>query len=171
MGVINRLPKGLLGLLDSKTGGKTPADTDPRLQQVLDLTANYLADIPFEIAQNSQNTTLATGQNYAEIVVPDFSLWYVYQIESRIVSGDTGQGLDTFTVMTGPSGTVPIMLGDNQPDFNTISAVIGQNRPRGVKYNPPLLCSAGTTFATQVPLQTAGARNAITSVLYKQVLV
>ena len=172
MAVVNRVPRGLLGLLDAKTQGQTPADTTGVLSPVIDLTANYLADLVLETGQASSNATLVAGQNYGVVTVPDAELWYIYHVTSQIIADSSGDSLDCSPVLVTPSGVVPVFLCNSlSRGFSTSSGAVGDTLPSGVTYGNPLLVGPGTRFATQVFLQTAGTRTAVTSVIYRSVSV
>lgn len=81
----NRYPEGLLGLLDAKVGGRTPAELGDTTIPTLELTPFLLQQ-----AQESVNDLTAAigavgrffGTNLS-LVVPDNELWYVDAVMAR----------------------------------------------------------------------------------------
>lgn len=94
MGAINRVPSGLLGLLNAKTLGRTPPDLSPVVDPVLDTYRHYLANIPVQKALNSQ-TGIVAPTYAADTVVPAGELWAVTAVNAQIVP-------DAVTTPTGP---------------------------------------------------------------------
>jgi len=173
MGQINRVPRGLLGLLDAKTGGRTPPETTGVLSPVIDLTPNYLADIPFEIAQaSSPAAALTPGTNYGIVTVPAGELWYVYQVSAQIIANGAGDALDCFPVLVAPSGVVPVpLVNGTTSGFGSASANALENVPCGVTFAYPLLVGPGSRIATQTRTGGASTRTPVTSVIYRPVQV
>lgn len=81
MAIINRVPKGFLGLLDAKTLGETPSETTGMLQPTVDLRKFYEFDLPLRDA-----TATETGSfigEFARVTVPDGEAWLVHVITAK----------------------------------------------------------------------------------------
>lgn len=88
MAVINRVPTGLLGLLQAKTLGQTPPDIANFVQGSLDMLRLYLTNIPVKKANITQ--TGITAPAYAgEVDVPSGELWAVLAAGSQIIPDGT----------------------------------------------------------------------------------
>jgi len=170
MGTINRVPAGLLGLLDAKTQGQTPQDSSGVLSPTIDLTPNYLANIPYTAGlANEVSTTIGLK---AILEVPAGELWYVYAVSSEVVASAASQ------VLTGvPCIIVPGAGGATNYVPLTTCGLVLQNpgaaldsRVHAVSFSVPLLVNPGTQFATRI-VSAFGSRTSLTTVLYKAVQV
>jgi hypothetical protein len=82
MGSINRVPKGLLSILDSQTMGDNPGDMSPIVQASMDVTRNYLAAKGWE-SVSAFATVVAGSASYtviAPLTVPDGEFWLMRQV-------------------------------------------------------------------------------------------
>ena len=172
MGTINRVPRGLLGLLDAKTGGRTPPDTTGVLSPVIDLTPNYLSDIPFEVAQTA--AVVSAAQTVVALVtVPAGELWYCYVIASEFIATASAQILNGVVVLRPPSGTLSVALTDR---FITPSGMLTTGAGDSVTSSwtsaTPFLAGPGTVFASKLIVEPGASNiNCVTSVMHRPVTV
>lgn len=82
MAVINRVPKGLLSLLDAKTLGRTPANVEPEVSVGIDATPMYFADIPLEVEFDIATGITALGVPVS-VTIPAGQTWLVYELSLR----------------------------------------------------------------------------------------
>lgn len=170
MAVVNRVPRGLLGLLDAKTQGQTPGDTVGVLSPVIDLTPNYLADIPFSTAQAS-DIGFVTGTNFGVVEVPAGELWYAYVIGSEgIFSGVSTNNGDIVTVLVTPSGVVPVPLMSSG-FAQAPNSLASESVTRVAQFPQPIIVGPGTQFATRIIQLPAAEMTCITNVIYRSVQV
>lgn len=81
MAEINRVPRGFLGVLDAKTGGRSPAQMSPVLGPSIDMTPWYLADIPLQRAVGSDSApNIVSPSLFCSVLIPPTELWAVYGI-------------------------------------------------------------------------------------------
>lgn len=88
MGNINRVPKGLLSLLDSQTQGKNPDTMSDTVSPVYDMGPSWLLSKGYEIVTFSSAPVVAVGGYAQGFTVPDGELWAVYQVTTRVVNLD-----------------------------------------------------------------------------------
>lgn len=84
-GLINRFPRGLLGLLDAKTNGKTPEGLGDLVAPVLDVFPHYIAAMREAQTDTSgaiAGTGLVFGTN-GRLTCPSDQIWYVDQFQVR----------------------------------------------------------------------------------------
>lgn len=170
MAVVNRVPRGLLGLLDAKTQGQTPSDTTGVLSPVIDLTPNYLADIPFDVGQASDISN-TVGLNLGVVTVPAGELWYVYAISSEQISAGAGTSGAIATVLNVPTAALSMVLATSfAPSVVPYGA--GNSNAAFVNFPNPILLGPGAQIASRVIVPVGGGSpNNLTSVLYRSVSV
>jgi hypothetical protein len=172
MSVINRVPKGFLGLLDAKTQGNTPAEPIGLLSPVLDLTDNYLADLQLQTAVASGTFGSGDiGTNINEVEVPAGQLWYVYGVSGEVVAGATtlsnyGFGLvvDTNTGF-GAHWLTEFQTAPILALLQFESWQVAWNNPK------PLLLGSGSILAMRQTRLWSNASACTTSVLFRSVVV
>lgn len=141
MPFINRVPQGLLGLLDLKTQGDNPAELAGFVQSVIDLRDFYGLQTRATISQASTLTALGvTAGVFTNLVVPQGECWLVSSLSATLsapplgvaatfamqvgyVTGDTGRftGLGNYsaTIATGADccsnydGGILLLPGDS----------------------------------------------------------
>lgn len=177
MSIVNRVPKGWLGLLDAKTQGQTPKDPIQQLAPVMDLTPNYLADIPLETTAALESASAADiGTNIAIVTVPPGELWYVYGVSGEAVAPSSTLKLVFGVVLVAASG-----LGNHwiaEPQINNVS-VTGVDLPYlqfesyvvAEWFTTPFLASAGSAFAIRQTRLWSTTSVATTSVAHRTVKV
>lgn len=74
---INRLPLGFLGLLDIKSGGRSPQEAAAFLQPVLDMSRFYVESSPEFINFNDTGVASAGGSFRNGFTVPQNEAWFV----------------------------------------------------------------------------------------------
>lgn len=172
MAAINRVPKGFLGILDAKTGGRTPAEPLGALAPTMDLTPNYLADIPLEVVQASTGAAVLALQFVAPVTVPAGELWYVYAVSVEIV-GTAANWAVGVPALSGPTdgGVTNVSLAV-PPIVETAPAGVVHQLITGVKFDSPLLLSSGSVLGLWATQQLGtGGSNGRTKVIFRKVTV
>lgn len=111
-GIINRVPAGLLDLLDMKSRGQTPRELDGRLQSVADIIDLYCLDR----IRNVAGTSTASGTVGLKtcVTVPQQEWWWIWK-SSVQATGSTGAvisiapGMLTTSFPGGAFWTGPVM--------------------------------------------------------------
>lgn len=169
MSIINRVPKGWLGLLDAKTQGRTPKEPLGDLSPVIDLTQNYLADIPMEVAQGQSAGPFLGSTFDATITVPAGELWYVYAGSAESFTAVFDQYTYPALAVAAAGGSTIVLLAG--PDASPWNAT-GSTLMAAANWSPPVLYGAGNVFGAFGLRQNAvGAVVARTKILYRKVLV
>jgi hypothetical protein len=92
-GFINRVPLGLLGLLDLKQQGESPAALAPLVNGVIDLTHLYASQTRAAVSQASTVTGVGvTAGAFSNLVVPQGELWLVYGMTATLSVPPLGAG-------------------------------------------------------------------------------
>lgn len=173
MAVINRVPRGLLPLLDAKTGGQTPKEFSGQLTPVLDLYENYSADIQFELETQNNNAVLVLGSLNLPVTVPEGEQWLVYSASAsaRYSTGAQSVGC-TLLFSPGPAITdaIPLAMPANDGPFTAFAL-----QTMGATWTPerPVLFRSGNTFwmsPTQGTYNAVNANNK-TQVLFRKLLL
>lgn len=155
MGYINRLPRGLLSFVDSKTQGVNPASLTEEVQAILDLEPFYRSIARYETF--AATNSAATGSAYAiSVAVPNDEVWLLHSATIRLLgNGATAAtglrvALNTFPVYSSPlfgvsnlvnitSGTTGFTLGVFEEFFQGVTFsrpfVMAPGWPIGVYLN------------------------------------
>lgn len=123
MAFINRVPVGLLGLLDLKAQGENPAQMNPFVQATLELRDLYALQTRATLSQASTVTGLGvTGAPaFANLVVPQGEVWLVYAITAHLSAPPLGAGATAqYSVgfVTNDTGRF-VALGSPSPSYAT----------------------------------------------------
>lgn len=146
---MNRVPTGLLGLLDAKTSGFVPDTITREIRPVLELGDSFIAAAGRTVkTSNDVSLAIAAGSFVAPLTVPAGKVWFLHSIavEVRATGACTLQGNVVFT-------TDPSQLGLGQwATWN--SAVVGAVGSAGSinpmfseRYPRPYVMTAGNTFS------------------------
>ena len=169
MAEINRVPRGLLGLLDAKTGGRTPQNADQNLRFGLEQLPFYLADLPQRTATD-QDTPVTTSGAHNTIEIPAGELWFVYSM-----TVDCAALAGIFPVFGGlirSTDGQQIRIGDQNSDFALGALPLGQTAYWNYTWQTPLVVGAGTVFRDWFTIAPGGAGATVqTSVWYKSVVI
>ena len=167
MAVINRVPRGLLPLLDAKTQGRTPTDTADFVQPTLELGENYAADIPFEVEQGGVFAQPALGSFVVPISVPEGEQWLVYVHSSRLVYGSTSQTLRCGVGFSPtPNATNALVTATDQS--TPFTPALSQVQSAQWKPDRPIIFRSGATFWVTV---TGGSYSATSANVTHQILL
>jgi len=171
MATINRVPQGLLSLLDAKTGGNTPPDTANNLQPVLEQLQFYLASIPMQAGQATGNTGGLDSITVASVEIPSGELWAVYgvSVQSLTVAGSGVVGI-TPTVFTADLDGLPNVICHLQTQATTNTG-LGQSISNGVSYAQPVFYGAGTIFRAFCGITSPTETFITTNVLHRRLAV
>lgn len=169
MGAINRVPRGLLPLLDAKTMGQTPPDLASVVQPTLELFELYAADIPFEVTAATDTSTPVAGGLLAPVTVPAGEVWLVYGASGRCVHTENGTQVLVLSLDLSSDNSAIIFLTSGVFGF-TQPGTIGD--PRSTTYNPdkPLLVSAGSSFETSYETTTSTINLTTTTTVWHRTL-
>jgi hypothetical protein len=172
MARINRVPRGLLSLLGTKSLGRTPQEIDESVRGVVDLTQFYLSDKTLVSAAAAEVLiTPSVGTVHAINTIPNGEAWFVYNITTKLVSNAT------IAVNLIPTIVVPDNVANVQHQLQTGSSsatlTSGVNQLiRSNNFDNPWLLGAGTQIGSYChSASTPGTNNltVVTSVLYVQV--
>lgn len=93
MALINRVPQGLLGLLDLKAQGENPAQLGPVVQGTLELRDLFALAQRGAVSQASTVTGLGvTAATFLNLIVPQGELWIVYGMTASLSAPPLGAG-------------------------------------------------------------------------------
>lgn len=173
MALINRVPQGLLGLLDTKTLGKNPDDLLSTVQPTIDLKALFLANSGLTGTAVIEAGIVAgdIGNVVATVTVPAGELWWVQSVASDVVVGPGGAGAEY--------GISPVIVTATGFGFHVLQGprldtTLAATERRVTTWTPPgdgVLAGPGTVFGT-VPLELFVAASPVTtSVLHYSVQV
>lgn len=92
MGNVNRVPLGLLSLLDTQTQGQTPSNLQETIQATLNLEDFWLSNKGVD-QQFANRVLAAVGQQTtaSDLTVPEGELWLVSSISADFINLDAQQ--------------------------------------------------------------------------------
>lgn len=155
---IQRLPRGLLSLLDTKSLGRNPPSFDEELRVTLDAYQHYL---PPPAAITTTTAGIVAAANAGIVTVPAQEMWVVRVVGGRMTS-TVGGGVQSGTLMVQPSGTgVSVAIF---PQLRTAALVVGESARQGGLLPHLYLAGPGTLFLNRIDL-VAGTIDAQTLVL------
>lgn len=132
-GKVNRVPQGLLSLLDMKQGGENPHELSQLLIATLEITDLYLSAIRQTLSANV--TPAGTGFITAALGPSNGELWYVRQV-SCVSSGVLpAAAFLAFSVGYQPAAVAGYFIGMGDDSRN---ATVGE-RPVSVSSQPAVL--------------------------------
>ena len=166
MAVINRVPRGLLGLLDAKTSGNTPGTFREDLQPVIDLTDYYETDIPQAVIVETDNAVNTAGF-HAGVVVPDGELWLVYAVSSTVAAQQNNDVM--FSNPVYDDNLSSVALAPTSGPFNGLSSLAGEIAQNGVTFNEPLRALPGNRFLTNL-YRNVGLNVTVTTAVLRKVI-
>lgn len=89
--LINRVPRGLLGLLDSKAAGQNPALLLDEVQGGVELTDLYALNTRGTVSQASSLTAAGvTAGIFTSLIVPDGEIWLVKAVTAHLSAPPLG---------------------------------------------------------------------------------
>lgn len=175
MAVINRVGRGVLSLLDAKTGGDLPFDLERRVSPGLDMTDFYLADLVLEgesTTQTGVGTAPQIGTSQALVEVPAGELWAVKAASVQLIVATVGgANYQTAVTISAPgslTGFVPISELTPVPNTGIVSQ---EQTLQTVTWESPLLCGSGCQFGGLVPRFWPAVATLSTSVLFYRMKV
>jgi hypothetical protein len=147
--------------------GQTPNEITGVLSPVIDLSKNYLADVPLQDAQANQITSTITT-TIADFTVPTGELWYTFAITTQSISTAGGRDGIAVPVFRSPGGGVQIPLATVYQTPQTLA--LGESHTVAKIFPEPLLLGPGTVVGSTI-LHTNGTLSVITTALYRSVQV
>lgn len=153
MGQVNRYPQGLLGLLQAKQLGATPAQSAPNLQYGIDLEKYYLSGSGLYITTESYSGAVTVGDQYATITIPDGQTWAVLGVAAVATYVNASDQARMFPAISSiredVSGSLTdgaMLLGDSA-QFNTTAAGGGESIAAGYWFAQPIIMRPPGKFA------------------------
>lgn len=164
-GNIQRVPRGLLGLLDMKTSGQTPPQLGDLVQPQIDLLQMYLLQFPL---QNETDSTLniTTPVTYSAIQVPDNVMWFVYGASAEQLSTTVGPTELAVTLELLRQGTNHSRIGI--ADRFSSTSILDQ-AVSVLNTTTPILLSAGDGFRGSIMTTPGADTTGVVRVAYREV--
>ena len=141
MGRINRVPLGLLDLLQSKTDGVNPGDLSEVVVGTIDLGEFYFSE---RIAHEFFQYTSAAIDDNNSITVPAGENWILWAIDVTYINGvltdvqDVGVALERF-----PSAPSVLQAVDIFNTGDMVTTVAGQTSTRSEIFERPIFIPSG----------------------------
>jgi len=160
MGNINRVPLGLLSLLDSQTQGQAPATMTDDVQASFDLGAFWLNSRGMEIIQVPQAPAVtAAGQSTTFATVPEGEIWCVVSAVATAFVQDAVPQIVQLTYQLSSATANQQTLASS--DVFTPGAVVGFSNRIAASMcwstAEPFLARAGSRFGTFLTIASAVA--------------
>lgn len=172
MALINRVPQGFLGLLDTKTLGQNPSDLSNTIVPTVDLKELFLSNSGLKgDGVTAAGVTSASLQvRVADVTVPAGELWFVVSASSKVLVGLTG-GLDFAVDLVIDTPNFQEHILASVTPQNNASLSTGESIAVVANFSPALIAPPGTTFGS-VPTRAFPSGVAVdTSVLHYTVQV
>lgn len=151
---VNRVPQGLIPLLQLKTGGVTPPAVSDLLAGTIDLT-DFYATNRYEMQAVFNNTANAVG-NVATLTVPESEFWLVYSASGILIQQNNNDAGAVVVQVKLGSNVNPVMLGQS-PNVtfpalanNSNVSAVSNGLPR------PLLLRSGDLVEAEITELTLG---------------
>lgn len=147
MGAINRLPRGLLAFLDTKTQGVNPAALAELVQPMMDLEPFYRSLARYGFSEAGSVGSAAVG-DYAAVTVPDDELWFLWALSSKAVEtgGAVYTNLKLSPYISSPSSST-MVVGGFAP---TAGGVGSEVYCTAVLPGSPFVLAPGWAFGTRL---------------------
>lgn len=104
-GIVNRVPVGLLDLLDMKSRGQTPRELSSQVQAGIDIAPLYYSDLEEAVA--AVDAGVAAIGLTTSLAVPQDEIWFVRQMSVSTTTG-AGEAISFapwfFTTLNRPGG-------------------------------------------------------------------
>jgi hypothetical protein len=163
MGNINRVPLGLLSLLDTQAQGQAPANLLDSVQSGLDLTGLWFNSKGQEQISDAGTIQLVSGQSAnASQTVPEGELWAVVCASARVYATDAAPTAHTVQVTYLPRpgvGANTITLAQSPGSLLTLNGVLAASVV--FPSTTPFYAPAGSTFGVYMSVQAALALGSI----------
>lgn len=164
MAVVNRVAKGLLGILDAKTGGQLPSGLSGELTGGIEMLDLYLADIPLEgedVAGFLGSGDLFVFSN--PVTVPNGELWAVKSVSTTVVASSGSadwEALPAVEIVSRGALFNFQFLASFQGTNNSFA--IGEGNVQQRWFERPFFATAGTRFGS-VPIRSFPGNAATTT--------
>ena len=163
MAIINRVANGLLGLLDTKSQGRTPGEIEDIVRPTLDLEKYYAA------AKGLEQATVIAGTGAPGPIqgpqIPDGERWLVYGVTAlgiqSVAVGDVQIGLSLDNVIG--SGIARMGIADGEYVFNV---ALGASVQVSIVFPVPLILQPPVRFNCEVNTITAGTTTLFISAMF-----
>lgn len=149
MGIINRLPLGLLSLLDSQNQGVNPTALGEVVAPTIDQLAFLVGARGLSMEEDADNT-LVIG-DFGIVTIPVGEAWLVFGVGSLAVALDTTPG-EVITINPGVrlnSSAASFMPMAQRGSIVTTDST-GESAANGVMLPQPICFPSGVSFCTQV---------------------
>ena len=165
MALINRVPQGLLGLLDTKTLGKNPDDLSNTIVPTVDLKDLFLVNsgLQQDIVTAAAVTSASLLTPVALVSVPAGELWFVLNVTAEVIVGlSPGADYRVVPILNGPGGFAgaQILQGNGEPTNTTIAT--GESVSISYNGSPYLVAPPGSEFGS-MPVRSFNGASAVTT--------
>lgn len=174
MGMVNRFPRGLLGLLEAKTTGETPSETENKLQLGVDIGPYYLSTVALRYA-TAQTASNAIDDQVGTVEIPAGETWQVIGVTTEILFNNNNDVAIALPTIVAPKNDGVQVLGTEESigiaNHDAVNLLMGPNETRSIamQFPYPLICKAPIKFATRIErIGTVGVINFRTFVYYYQ---
>ena len=165
MAVINRVARGILSLLDAKTGGNLPNDLGQVIQGGIDFTPFLLADIGLSGEQTTQSASVANiGGTRAQVDVPPGETWAVVAVSCTVVAPIAG---GTFRICPAVRAAGSLTGFVNMTTVEgAYNMVVGESTINAVTLSQPWFLNSGGALACRIANAFGAAANVTTDVAF-----
>lgn len=131
MGNINRVPLGLLSLLDSQTQGQAPATLVDTVQGNFDLAGLWFNAKGAETVQASAAAQIITGLSNVRVSVPEGEMWAVISASCKYFALDAVGAVSNVDLLHFPNQNAALFnaltlarTGPATPNFGGVTGII-----------------------------------------------
>lgn len=142
---INRVPAGLLSLVDGKSLGSNPRDLSEIIQGGIDVRDLLLSNARRLIDVGSVDVVAGVGE-FSIITIPAGELWIVHRVET-FITGNAADNPRCVPALRLSSSSATIRLQDSLQTVGISQG--GANRAYGATFNPPIVLNGGDKFSSQ----------------------
>lgn len=148
MGTINRIPRGLLSLLDSQTQGQNPDSMGDVIAPVTDLGDLLASAKGTSTEQNTASNVLVISAGQAPIVVPQGEIWLVRLATAQVFSLESG--LNAACNLAFQASTTQSRLILSSVNVTNV-ANTGAYVSAPAVFTRPFVASGGNVFTAELP--------------------
>jgi len=147
MGTMNRVPRGLLSLIDSRTQGKNPDVFGDVVQPTFDMFNMLAMSKGFETVSATTLAVPVISTGLGRVTVPAGEVWIVRLADASATAQDATFSARIALNYQDSSSSVTVAL------FETTLAnllLVGASTSAVRVFHLPFLASAGSSFSTQI---------------------
>lgn len=160
--LIQQYPFGLTSLLNAKSSGATPAETEAKVGPVVDFSPFYYAAIALTSASGVLNAQTVAGSQ-AVAAVPAGQAWQVIAVQATLNNGTAGNDLQVAVRLQPPDGTFSSVTVARARELLGVAGSIS------AIYLPQkdLIVGPGTVFQARLEATAPAAVDITVRVLYR----